>query len=444
LTDDERLRTDATSPAGEDAEAGTGEVTAADTAAVQAANAAAEAEVAALAEVIGRFHDDMARVGFVVSGDVELAGDAAWGAWPEAWKDRATPRSAETLRPWLLGLAAKEAKWLSDAGARARADAARGDAGEIATQAASTAAYKSEELDLANSFAAMDSHDRQIVALRYVGGLSSDEIGRELGMPGSAVQARVARILKDLLQAVKNLAPAGASIEEYERALAQRIRAFSTRAVAPLDPEALARSAIAQAAAELSSVDRLAGQLQGVVERLRETSPIQLAAVGGVMVVAFAFLFLGRGGGAAIATPIPTDATRECASSELELRVTKWEPAGNDRVASVEMHNIGGVACLVDNLPEPWLVEAPQMPMLIGSDVSGTLVRIGPGDTLHSRVRVRNYCGPDPRAPVTIAFRRGTSVLVAQALNGTDVSGVPPCGGYATTPSDITMSAWSY
>lgn len=442
MTDDERQRTGApASGEGPEAEA----LSEAEKAAADAARAAHEAEVAAFAEVIGQFHDDMARVAFVVSGDAELAGDAAQGAWPEAWKDRATPRSQETLRPWLLGLAAKEAKWLTDAGVRARAEAARGDAGEIATQAASNAAYKSEELDLANSFAGMDSHDRQIVGLRYVGGLSSDEIGRELGMPGNAVQARVARILKVLLEGVRNLAPAGASIEEYERSLAGRIRAFSTRAVVPLDPEALARSAIAQAAAEVSTVDRLIRGLSDVQERLRETTPIQRAAAGGVAVAAVLLLFLFRGGGGApIPTAFPTDATRECTSTELELRVTKWEPEGNDRVASVDMRNIGGAACLVDNLPEPWLVQAPQLPMLIGTDISGTLIRIGPNDTIHTTVRVRNYCGPDPKAPVTVAFRRATSVFVAQPLNGSDLSGVPPCGGFASSPNDITMAAWSY
>ena len=109
---------------------------------------------AAFAEIIGLFHDDMARVAFVVSGDVELAGEAAQGAWPEAWKDIATPRNPERLRAWLMGLAAKEAKWLADAGSRARAEAARGDSGVVpATSAAATSAYRSDELDLANAFA---------------------------------------------------------------------------------------------------------------------------------------------------------------------------------------------------------------------------------------------------------------------------------------------------
>ena len=416
-------------------------------------DAAAERDAAALADIVGRFHDDMARVSFVVSGDVELAGEAAQGAWPEAWKDLQTPRNAERLRAWVMGLAAKEAKWLADAGSRARAEAARGDSGIVpATSAAATSAYRSDELDLANTFATMDPHDRQIVALRYVAGLSSDDIGGELGMPGSAVQARVARILKQLLEAVRNLEVTGDSVEAYERALAQRIRGFANRAVVPLDPDAIARAAIAHAAAEVSPVDRLAEQAGVLWERLRTADPRILAGAGGALVIVFAVVLLGggvgnggSGGGPLIATPIPTDATRLCEPNELRLRVTAWVPVGTERTASVEMNNIGGVACLVDNLPEPWLVEAPQMPMLIGADLQGTLIRIGPGDRLRTSVHVRNYCGPDPRAPVTLAFRRGTTVLVAEALNAADLSGVPQCGGYASTPEDVRMvQPWGY
>ena len=409
-------------------------------------DAAAERDTAAFAEVVGRFHDDMARVSFVVAGDVELAAEATHGAWPEAWKDLRTPRNAERLRGWLMGLAAKEAKWLADAGSRARAEATMGDAGIVpATSAAATSAYRSDELDLANTFAAMDSHDRQIVALRYVAGLSSDDIGRELGMPGSAVQARVARILKQLLEAVQNLEVAGDSVEAYERALALRIRGFANRAVTPLDPEGIARAAIAQAAAEVSGADRLAEQAELLWERLRTASPRQLAFAGGLVVVVFAVLLLGGrgGGGVPTVTPFPTDATRLCEPEELQLRVLQWAAAGPERTGTVQMTNVGGVACLVDNLPEPWLVEAPQLPMMIGTDFPGTLIRIGPGDVLRTSVHVRNWCGPDPRAPVTLAFRRGSAVLVAEPLNAGDLSGVPGCGGYPSTPDDVMMvSPW--
>ena len=411
-----------------------------------AAERAAERDAAAFADIVGRFHDDLARVAFVVSGDVELAAEAAQGAWSEAWKDIRTPRNDERLRAWLMGLAAKEAKWLADAGSRARADATRGDAGIVpATSAAATSAYRSDELDLANTFATMDSHDRQIVALRYVAGLSSDDIGRELGMPGSAVQARVARILKQLLEAVRNLEVTGDSVEVYERALAQRIRGFASRAVVPLDPDGIARAAIAQAAAEVSTADRLGEQLDLLWERVRTASPIRLAIAGGVIVVLLAVVLLGgRGSPPPIATAFPTDATRECAPNELALRVTEWVADGAERTATVEMSNTGGVACLVDNLPEPWLIEAPQMPLLVGADVAGTLIRIGPADVLRTSVRVRNYCGPGPNAPVSLAFRRGTTVLVARALTTTDLSGVPECGGFAASPEDVRMEPWGY
>lgn len=415
--------------------------------AVEETDAAAEAAVAAFAETIGLFHDDMARVAFVVSGDAELAGAAAQGAWPEAWKDIATPRNPERLRAWLMGLAAKEAKWLTDAGARSREEAARGDPGVLATQAATTSAYRSEELDLANVFAALDSHDRQIIGLRYAAGLTSDDIGRELGMPGSAVQARVARILKVLLEAVRGLEVDGDAVEAYERALSQRIRAFANRAVVPLDPEAIAREAIAKAAAEVSTADRLAQGLNELWQRVRTASRLRLGIAGGAVVVVLAVLLLSRGGGAPSIhgpTPFPTDATRLCEPPELELRVTQWAEAGADRVAIVAMQNVGGIACLVDNLPEPWLVEAGQIPMLIGNDPLGTLIRIGPGDVLRTTVRVRNYCGPVPRAPVSLAFRRESFVMVAKPLTNSDLSGVPPCGGYPGTPSDVTMTPWAF
>jgi DNA-directed RNA polymerase specialized sigma24 family protein len=413
-------------------------------------DAAAEREAAAFADIVGRFHDDMARVSFVVSGDVELAAEAAQGAWPEAWKDLRTPRDAERLRAWLMGLAAKEAKWLADAGSRARADATRGDAGIVpATSAAATSAYRSDELVLANTFATMDPHDRQIVALRYVAGLSSDDIGGELGMPGSAVQARVARILKQLLDAVRNLEVTGDSVEAYERALAQRIRAFASRAVVPLDPGEIARAAIAQAANAISPANRLAEQLGEVLgellERIRTANPRVLAMAGGTIVVVFAVvLFLGgRGGGGGgvvpLVTPIPTDATRLCEPNELQLRIIQWAAAGTERTATVQMTNVGGIACLVDNLPEPWLVEAPEQPMIIGTDLAGSLIRIGPGDVLRTSVHVRNYCGPAPRAPVTLAFRRENSVLVADPLSATDLSGVPGCGDSAQSPNDVRM-----
>jgi hypothetical protein len=126
------------------------------------------------------------------------------------------------------------------------------------------------------------------------------------------------------------------------------------------------------------------------------------------------------------------------------VRVAEWAVDGDSRVATVQMRNTSAGACLVDNMPEPWLVQSPQLPMLVGGDAPGMLIRIGPGDTLRTTVRVRNYCGPAPKAPVTIAFRRSTTVTLAQPLNGADLSGVPPCGGYDPSPADVQMQPWGF
>ena len=80
--------------------------------------------------------------------------------------------------------------------------------------------------------------------------------------------------------------------------------------------------------------------------------------------------------------------------------------------------------------------------ILIGQGLQGT-TRIGPGDVVHTLVSVRNYCGVAPKPPVSVAFRQGSTVIAAAPLTGTDVSGVPPCGGYPGTKNDIQMSPWA-
>ena len=54
------------------------------------------------------------------------------------------------------------------------------------------------ELDLANALAGLEPDDRILIALRYAAGLTSDEIGRAIGMTGGGVRARIARLLARL------------------------------------------------------------------------------------------------------------------------------------------------------------------------------------------------------------------------------------------------------
>src|SRR5262249_53147067 len=54
----------------------------------------------------------MARVAFVVCGDVELAQEAVQAARQKAWTKLGSMRDAARLRPWLVAIAANETRQL--------------------------------------------------------------------------------------------------------------------------------------------------------------------------------------------------------------------------------------------------------------------------------------------------------------------------------------------
>src|SRR6188472_3897536 len=73
---------------------------------------AARGDEAAFARIVAACHDDMARVCFVVCRDTDLAQEATQAAWPIAWRKLDTIRDPERLRPWLIAVAANEARQL--------------------------------------------------------------------------------------------------------------------------------------------------------------------------------------------------------------------------------------------------------------------------------------------------------------------------------------------
>jgi len=399
-------------------------------------------QVAAFEALIAANHDEMARVAFVVTEAPAPAQEAVGSAWADAWRALIgpTPPPVERQKDWLLGLAATEARVLVESGYRP-GEAAPGESGVTATQSSAAPAYRSDELDLANALAALDGYDRMIVGLRYVGGMPAESIGRELNIPERAVLARIARILKTLVGEDRLTGMPSETVAEYEAALVERTRLLTRRALTALDPGEVAKAAI-EAAPEATITDQLGVLLNDLVERARELDRRVWLAVGGVVVALFLVsrLFGGGGGGVALVTPVPTDATRLCQAGELTAQVTKWEALGGDWVASVDLKNVSAGACLVDPLPEPWLVDRGRTPLLIGIDVASNVIRIGPGDVMHTRVQVHNYCGAAPPQPVTVGFRDGTLFVVADPLSGDVTSGVPSCTGGT---GSITMQPWS-
>ena len=68
---------------------------------------------AAFARIIRAHHDDMTRVCFVICGDLDVADEAVQAAWPIIWHKLGSLRDPDRLRPWLVSVAANEARQLS-------------------------------------------------------------------------------------------------------------------------------------------------------------------------------------------------------------------------------------------------------------------------------------------------------------------------------------------
>jgi RNA polymerase sigma-70 factor (ECF subfamily) len=153
----------------------------------------------AFARIVHAHHDDMVRVCQVICGDPDLAQDAAQAAWPIVWRKLATLRDAERLRPWLVSVAANEARQLVR---RLRRD--RVVSIELADVGSSDAdpGRHAADSELVAAIRRLPADDRSLIALRYVAGFDATEIGRALGMSASGVRTRLSRLVARLRREV--------------------------------------------------------------------------------------------------------------------------------------------------------------------------------------------------------------------------------------------------
>lgn len=150
----------------------------------------------AFAVIVDRHRVSMVRVAFVVCGDADLAEEAVQAAWPIAWQRLGSVRDPERLGAWLASVAVNEARQV----VRRRQRRAIVEI-SVATHERSTAADPSAsvaDIDLARALANLDPEDRAILALRYVAGLNSSELGPAVGMSPSGLRRRLARLLERL------------------------------------------------------------------------------------------------------------------------------------------------------------------------------------------------------------------------------------------------------
>src|SRR3954451_12522481 len=144
----------------------------------------------AFARIVSAHHDDMARIAFFVCGDLDVAEEAEQAAWAVAYRRLNDLRDAERLRPWLMSIAANQARQIARRRRRRTVrELAVGDEGLPPD------VDHAAMIDLAAAVGRLDPQDRAIVGLRYIGGFHAAEIGRAVGMTSSAVRVRLHRLL---------------------------------------------------------------------------------------------------------------------------------------------------------------------------------------------------------------------------------------------------------
>jgi len=157
---------------------------------------AAAGDVLALEQIVARYHDDMTRVCVVVCGaDADLAQDAVQTAWPIVWRKLGTLRDADRLRPWLLTVAANEARQLLRQ--RRRRSVAELDVADVESSRHDPA-DSIGAVDLRAAVRRLEPDDRTLLALRYVAGFDSSELGQAMGMSPSGVRSRLERLIARL------------------------------------------------------------------------------------------------------------------------------------------------------------------------------------------------------------------------------------------------------
>ena len=164
-------------------------------------SAAAGGDAMAFAQIVRAHHDDMARVCRVVCGDPELAQDAAQAAWPIAWRKLGSLRDPKRLRPWLVTIAANEARQLLRRQQRGRIVSI-----EVADVGSNVddPAERSSDGALLTAVRRLSADDRTLIALRYVAGFDATAIGRELNMSASGVRSRLSRLVERLRSEVQD------------------------------------------------------------------------------------------------------------------------------------------------------------------------------------------------------------------------------------------------
>ena len=160
---------------------------------------ARQGEAAAFTRIVETHHAELLRVAYVVCGDGELARDAAQTAWIKAWQRLPSLHDPAKLRPWLLAIAANEAR--QAVRSRRRRPVVAIDAIAIEPSAAGPSP---ERIDLMAALSTLSPDDRALLALRYFAGVETEAIARATGRTASGTRTRLSRLLARLREEVRD------------------------------------------------------------------------------------------------------------------------------------------------------------------------------------------------------------------------------------------------
>ncbi len=143
-------------------------------------------------QLVSRHHVDLMRLALVMSGDRALAEDAVQACWQAAWRSRGQIRDPSRIGAWLRTVTANEVR------RQLRRQRLRALLHGRLRPPEPMPPADPRHLDLVRALSELAIADRQLLGLRFGLGLTSAEIGEQLGISAAAARVRLHRLLARL------------------------------------------------------------------------------------------------------------------------------------------------------------------------------------------------------------------------------------------------------
>ncbi len=170
-------------------------------------NAAREGDVDAFCALVDRYRGPAMRLAYGIAGDE--AEDAVQDGFVKAYGSLDRFRTDAAFRPWLFTIVANEARnRRRSASRRGRLDLQiRREPAAVGAAADDLVAASEQRQRLLDAVAELPDRHREIVALRYLAGLSESETAAVLSCPIGTAKSRLSRALAQLRVALGEEVP---------------------------------------------------------------------------------------------------------------------------------------------------------------------------------------------------------------------------------------------